>query len=915
MKVPRTLLRALNVRRDEWWLVQKLFLLQFFQGAGISFFFTAAFSRFLEHFPISGLSYVFILSSFLLWVTGFFYTKLEHRLNASRLSFIITIFLASSMIVFRAGVEYIAANWFFFFMLAWFNILYLLNNLMFWGIASQLYDVRQSKRLFGVISAGDIPAKFIGYSVALFLVSFTGTANLLLVGLVFILFSFPFLKNVLQAEKSAKPLPAHATKPGPGLHAVVKDYTANVLIRRVAILSLIVSASIILINYGFYAEVKHAYKDDVEFARFIAFFLAIARLIALLIKILITSRLLYWLGNRVALIITPVLLIFLISILLLTDVMTQNSKNVLYIFGLSAIVVDVLRSAINSPVLLTMMQPLSTLQRLRAHNIVKGIMDPFAYFFSGVFLLIVIKFRLYNLEMLSLVLLGLAVAWIIGIFRVHQQYLKTLIKTISSRYFTQEEFNLYDSSARELIEEKINTGTELEVLYILRMLGSRRGPESNRLIIHALHHPSVKVVNEALRLVSELHIKEAESWLSSIIEKHPVDSIRSEAIKVLAEIAFHDSIIVPLMFSEDNAIRNSSIISILNHSRVTENKLIAEKKIKELLADKNSAVKKEAITLLCETGNGHFDNELIQLLNENDRSLRLAAIKAIGYHPSVTCLEHLLNKINAQEKDVIEALIIAREKSLPFIKKRVLAPGCPAKQKESLIYATGRIGGKAAHELLLELIKELPGYGQHIIKILHRSHFKAGKNNHQFIESLIRVQLGYAAALLHMQQKLVQQKEKYNVLFGSLQLELNQTRETLLFLFAFIYDRQKISKIKAAIEINKKETNANAIELVDMTVKKEFANPFNAAFERGDLEHRCALLKNLFPKDIFTDIEAIISDILADQKIMYNSWTKTCSLYFSKKLEPPIQKQLIDKYLHSENPLLKETAGYAVEIN
>ncbi len=914
MRMSRTFLRALNVRRDEWWLVRKLFLLQFFQGAGIAFFFTSAFSRFLEKFPVSGLAYVFILSSFLLWIAGFLYGKLEHHLSPYRLCTIITLVLAVSMIVFRAGTEFIHSDWFYFLMLAWFNVLYLLNNLMFWGMAAQSYDVRQSKRLFGVISAGDIPAKFLGYSVALFTVTYIGTANLLLVGFFFILFSFRYFKKILQSDKPEK---SHHTEPihhVAKINSIVKDYTINTLVRRVAILSLIVSACIILINYGFYSEVKGT-KNDVELAHFIALFLATARLVALVIKILVTSRLLYWLGNRTALIITPLLLIILISALLLADAMTFNSKIVLYIFGLAAIGVDVLRSAINSPVLLTMMQPLSTLERLRAHNIVKGIMDPFAYLFSGIFLLVLLELKLYNLQTLSYVLFGLAIAWIIGIFRVHQQYLKTLIKTISSRYFTQEEFNLYDSAARELIEKKINTGTELEVLYILKMLGSRPGTESNRLIIHALHHPSVKVVAEALRFVSVLKIKEAESWLSSIIENHPADNIRSEAIKVLAEIAFHDSVIVPLMNSDDKSIRHSSIISILNHSRTENHISEAEKKLKVLFASDKVVEKKEAASMLCEIISNNFDNELIQLYNTKDPDLQQSSIRAMGFHPSAQCLGHLINNIDEHEKEVIEALIMGREKSLPFMKARILDARCSAKQKENLINAIGRISGKASHEVLLGLVNELPGSESLIIKVLHRCHYTAGKKDQKFIEDLTRNQLIAAASVLHMQKNILPEKEKYQVLFGSLQLELTEIRGTLLFLFSFLYEREKISKIKAAIEINKNEANANAIELVDMTVKKEFANPFNAAFEHGDLEHRCALLRNIFPKDLFPGIDPIITEILIDKKLFYNNWSKACSLYYSKQFKHSIEKTLISKYLESESLLLKETARYAGQIN
>lgn len=915
MRASLFLLKALNVRKDEWRLVQKLFLLQFFQGAGITFFFTSAFSRFLEHFPVSGLAYVFILSSFLLWVTGFVYTKLEHHLPPYRLCIIITSVLAASMILFRAGVEFIQDNWFYFLMLAWFNVLYLLNNLMFWGMASQLYDVRQSKRLFGVISAGDIPAKFIGYSVALVIVYYTGTANLLLVGVFFIFLSYPFLKNILPTGKQGHKHHAEPAKHGPALHSIVKDYTVNTLVRRVAVLSLIVSACIILTNYGFYSEVKHAYKDDVELARFIALFLATARLFALVIKMLFTSRLLYWLGNRFALIITPVLLIILITALLLTDALGNNNQIVLYIFGLSAIAVDVLRSAIDSPVLLTMMQPLSTLERLRAHNIVKGIMDPFAYFFSGIFILVFLKLELFSLETLCYVLLFLAVAWIIGIFRVHQQYLKTLIKTISSRFFSQEEFNLYDASARGVIEEKIKTGAELEVLYILRMLGSRRSEESNRLIILAMHHPSVKVATEAMQLVNVLHIKDAVTPLSLIIESDFPDEARSEAIKVISKLDFHDALIVPLMYSNKKIIRQSAIVSVLNHSKVHEHKKDAERKIKELLVSTNDEDKREAADMLCETHNGYFDDELAELLNEKDSSLQLAAIKAMGQHPTEKCMEQLIKKLDEHERAVVEALITGGEKSLPFIKNHIVKDSCPARQKENLINAIGRIGGKASHEILISLLNKLPGNQPYVIKVLHRCRFTAGKNYQKYIETLTREYLVTAAAILHMQKKVILETEKHHVLFGSLQLELNEIRETLLFLFSFLYDREKISKVKAAMEINKKETNANAIELVDMTVKKEFANPFNAAFEHGDLEHRCNLLKSLFPKDIFPGIDAVIEDVLADKNLFYNNWTKACSLYTSKDMEPPIEKKLISKYLQSESLLLKETAGYAVRIN
>ncbi|MEJ7587956.1 MAG: hypothetical protein WKI04_10390 [Ferruginibacter sp.] len=174
MKQKNFWLRTLNVRHDERWLVKKLFFLQFLQGAGIAFFFTASFALFLSRFSIRELPIVFIYSSLLLWITGFIYSRIEHKFNISNLALVITVFMITSIVVFRLTFIYVRTDWFLYWMLAWFNVLYLLNNLEFWGIASLLFDARQSKRLFGVISAGDIPAKFLGYTLALFTVEYIG---------------------------------------------------------------------------------------------------------------------------------------------------------------------------------------------------------------------------------------------------------------------------------------------------------------------------------------------------------------------------------------------------------------------------------------------------------------------------------------------------------------------------------------------------------------------------------------------------------------------------------------------------------------------------------------------------------------------------------------------------------------------
>src|SRR5215213_2162197 len=306
MKPTSIVLRVLNVRANEWKLVRTLFLFEFFQGAGIAFFFTSAFAMFLGKFHISELPKVLIYSSFLLWTVGYIYSKLEAKLKITVLAKGMTVFMAVSILIFRFAVESMPSG-FLFLMLAWFNVLYLLNNLEFWGITSLLFDVRQSKRLFGLISAGDIPAKFIGYTLALLLVSYIGTANLLWIGFGFMLASLPCVYKI-EALGNLKHNHHHnETKQTQDVTHLVKNFSGNILTRRIALATLIASSSFIIVNFSFYAKVKEAVHSDVALAQFIAFFFAGIRGLALIVKMIFTGRLINELGIIKSLLITPVL--------------------------------------------------------------------------------------------------------------------------------------------------------------------------------------------------------------------------------------------------------------------------------------------------------------------------------------------------------------------------------------------------------------------------------------------------------------------------------------------------------------------------------------------------------------------------------------------------------------------------------
>lgn len=918
MNPSHRLLRLLKIHPDEWPLVQKLFSLQFLQGAGIALFFTSAISQFIDKFPISELAYVFIISAFLLWIAGIICNKLEHTLSLKKLSFVMTLIMAASMLFFWVGEFVFSGSWFYYIMLAWFNVLYLINNLEFWGLAAQLYDVRQSKRLFGVISSGDIPAKFLGYTIALLMIPYIGTQNLLFAGFCGMMGSLFFVRKIFQSSELAtitshthnNHIRQHQTA---GFSAMLQNITGNKLIMRTAILSMLAFAGFVLVEYAFYAEIKESdmYRSDVSFAAFIALFMASARLFAWILKLGFTSRIVAVIGNRNSLLITPIAVFLLIVVVLIAFNYNPDSKLILYVFGSAAILVDSLRASINSPVLLTILQPLSTQERLRAHNIVKGIMDPFAYLFIGLLLLFLYKWKLYRLELLCYIIIVLSVIWALYVFLIQKAYLNTLIQTLSSRYFTKDEFNVNEKATIDRITEKIHDGTELEVLYLLKMLDDDKSTINEQLIATALKHPSATVCITALDIVEKKHLHSITDVVAGLISSNSNSTVKSKALRVLSSTGFNYTFIFPFLSAGDPLLQEAAVTAILRYATTEAERKPAVEIVKQLSNSPEPSQRISAVKTISEMEGTAFRDDFDRLLNDPVAAVQKAAIASVSSSTDKQTIAQLVSLFPSFNKEVTEAFVRAGSKSVDAIKELLYHQAAEQKQKQKLILACGRIPGKQVQHFLLELITDFPSESYTIIKALNKTGFHADEKNKAQIDSLTQHHLLLAVEILFMLNRSRSTHEIKGFMYDSLQLELLDIRETLLNLFSFYSNKQQVDKIKKALYLNKKEIAANALELIEVTIKKEHASTFNTAFEDTDLTVRCAALKKLIPETAYADIEKVIIRVLQEENAFFNHWTKACSLHTSKQRSLGIDRKIIHRYLESEDILLRETATYA----
>ena len=911
MRFKERLLNLLQIRENEWWLVRQLFFQQFFSGAGIALFFTSAFTLFLQKIGITQLPKILIASAFALWLTGVIYEKLEHYIKLKWLILYINIFIALTILVFRIVGDYTDSFWFYFLMLVWYNVLYLLSSLDFWGVAALLFDVRQSKRLFGIISAGDIPAKFVGYSAAVVIAPVVGTSNLLVVGAALVLYSLFYWNRLrvnghldLHIEHSHE----HKTK-NDSLLMLVKNFFQNNLVLQLAILSFLIMSTFTIINFTFYSEVKSRVHDDFMLATYIGSFLAFSRGIAIIMKLFFTNRITNALGIRGSLLITPVALILLFVPVFIFPAKAVGNNIVILIFGLLSITNDVLRSSIQTPVFLTVMQPLRANVRLRAHNIVKGVMDPFAFFFCGSLLLAMLKIK-HGVDLMFLcyvlsALLLLSVAWI---FIVDKEYVKMLLEALKNRYFSGKDSNLQDSKTLEFLSAKIINSEATEAIVILNFVKDNSSPQAVLIVQNALKHQSVEVVIEAVKTIERLKVTTLIAELNQILKQSENHKLVCETVK--ATYAIDNTIDLSTYINQNNnELKAAAIIGMLRNEK---SRSYAHEQV-ILLANSGTLESKLIVLAIMKVAkDSAFTGLLLSLLKDANQEIILTAIKTAGHVHNTQVTKELLNNYirGIFEKEVLEALTLQGSVALDAIEDLVTQDSLSISKKNKLIAVIGRCNTTESKKILLILLQRLPLSRIVIINALYQCGFKSEfKNNKQF-ENYCNDYLFETAKIVTVLH-LLDADDRYLQLKQALIIELTAYRSVLLNLFSFMYPSEKINQVRNTFQLNKKNGIANALEIIDVTVVKDLAQKFIAIYDTAAIHYKVLEVKKAFGSFNFS-IHDWFNEVLNSESAKYNSWTKSCAVYEIKDADLIAYKPLIKQLVFSNNPMVKQTAEFAL---
>lgn len=910
MKLRRSILNFILVRESESKLVKSLFIFEFFQGSAIALFFTASISIFLKHLQASDIPKVYLLAAVLLWLIGLLYHKLEINLSIKRLIYVVVIINTSLILLFRLFYEFFyLETWYLYLFLAVFNVLYLLDNLEFWGLAAQIFDVRQSKRLFGVISAGDIPAKMIGYFSAYLIIPFIGTENLLLVAAFLSSISF-FLLNPLFKHSNLTNLQIGGNK----LHATdsIKNIqtalAGNVLIRKIAFVSLFSFTIYLVVNFIFYGYVKAEFKTDKSLVSFFAIFFGITRLFTLIIKIAFANKMVDKMGLRNALMVPPVILFAICVIGLYIISQFELHRFTFYLLGVLIVFTDVLRSAIQTPVLLAILQPLPVHQRLKGHTIIKGLMDPFAFLVAGLTLWFYTSYSVFNFIYLNYFIIFLIIIWAYFTWSVEKDYLKTLHTAIRNRTLNSRDLEITDKDTLGYLLDKLINGNETEAISVLKLINGQ-AIVKYKFLKAGLYHFSEHVQVLALEMIQSNHDIELLPELKALLYEADADNIKSEIITTIS-VLDKDFNFQEFITHENTNIAYQATLSslpILSKTNPDEVEIV----LYNQLHFYQNEHKINALKVIAKLGLVAFEHKVIELMYSHDKEVKSAARSAGAVLGTKYAILKLVDdyKHYKQDNEIIEALETIGTKSVKYFEAILFELECHGPKSRKLIILLGKINSVEAKSLLEILLDKYTENDDAIVNSLFAIQAKSKKGYVEIFEEVNK--LLNAAVEILFQIKYLQNNNA--TLSAALEMELKSIRNKCLYWFINIYDQETIVKIKTGLMLNTKESIANALELVQIEVSKDFASLFSLIFENSTLEDKCLQFQQNYNYEPVSEI-ALAKNIIYDVNYQYSSWTKSCVLYSINRKKNFLEPEFIKPFTYSKNEVLKDTAKYLFNI-
>ncbi|MFD2247549.1 hypothetical protein [Pontibacter ruber] len=775
------------------------------------------------------------------------------------------------------------------------------------------FNVREGKRLFSIVGAGDIPAKILSYFSASILVLEVGTINLLWVSIIFFMGVYLLLRSRRHqaveatddmmsgsaASSHAAPVHTHPVK------KVIGHYFHNSLIFSIALWFLISYCVMLIIDYTFLAEIKVFEASRRQLASFIALFFGFGRILAVLFELLFSSRLVARLGLTNALLIPPVLL-FLLNIYVLTS--GEAFLKYLYVFGGMVLVAEALRYTLQEPVVLVLFQPLDPHARLRGHAIAKGYTLPVALFLVGLFLEIYLRLQgeLF-VDTASWLILVLMVAWAGSVFLIRKVYHTTLVSVLQKGFFTGTRLFLQNPAVNEMLVEKAGSSKPQEVIHSLNLLERSGYNDIYRLLLKNLKCPRPEVKEYVLTRIIENNMVGALPLVKEQLENLTEPTLKPLLIKTQYFLEKNNGGIKDLQHLEPEY-RKEAMIGLMLHKEQVEPWVIQEL---TRMAQGDTSEKLIALNIIAELGDKAYEHLVAALLQDTQPKIYSRAIEVAGrskYFSLFKQVTEVAEKTGAY-RSLHRTMLFYGD---PIYKEEYIMKGDLPEPLVNLLCKTAGMAKGLNSTLFLEsALKRYPAKTQQIVEALWEKKAIISIGSKDILNTWVNRKLDQSELKMEYYLNLAQDGAAI-LLQEALYSEIHQDIQTILKALALYYDQPRIERVIELYKQGYKYKLSNAVEMLELLIPDKHFKDLDKLIEfTQDVKHK-QLSRG--PSEDISESE-IVKDILQRNNAGCSAWTKAVACYLIPRLQDiDFPLEVLRETDGKEDHLFSETKNYVLSM-
>lgn len=899
-------LKLFNVRKDESGTVSWFFLHHFSLGVGLALLLTVSGTLFLSTFSVEYFPLVYVLSAVAMMLTGKAYSYFEHSVPFKRLLPLVLVSLVVLTILYRIALFIPNFYWLPVLLFIGFRVIYLLSNLEFWGLSALVFDVRQGKRLFGLISSGDVPAKLLGYLSVYLLVPYIGLPNLLVIAAISFAGSYYFLRKIFRNSEISILQPSHHHHNFPD-KSFLQAYFGNRFILVLSVLSFFTTAAFTFVDYSLFSNVQARHNTQEELAAFLSIFFTIGYALTLVVKMLFSGRITYHLGIKWSLMLMPAVLggfslwyIFKGS----TDNLLFN--NLLFI-GILSMATGVVKYSVNDPVFLAMFQPMQTQYRLKGHTLIKGFIQPIAIAFTGTIIWLLqettgqVSFYNVNIGLIVLIL-----SWFVAVVFAHRSYVSTLEEAIRKRFIAGSDIAIHDSSYYELLQKKLGSNRAEEVIYSIVTLEKTRPDILRGHMNQLLVQENEWILENAIPVTGRMNWEEFSEVLYRIFREHSSNKIRALAIETCCRLKSHNKHPEEELNSTSGIVQQALISSLVLHGEAGQ-RMAAEEKLLELVHSDNPIDQELACNVIERIGDVSYYKPLINFIASSHESVQLAAIRAAGSVKNDHLLEPLFGLLhNPQMKREVEVSLgnfgIAATEQIQIKLNE------DNSNDEEFIIRMIRILERCADARAAEVMFTLANHSSVDIRsralaALYYMDFECTKEATATLQSMLSEEFKMIYAILNGMDEQWMPVE----LRSALEFETVKGTRRIFNILGLLYDKEMLRKAEAALQVVSKEKKANALEILDHIIPRRIHDAL------------CTLVENIPGHEKIERLKAYASPqkhslpvlVITSGREWFTDWTIAMALRSTEIGDPSFIFTI--QYLSSRNPVLRQCAFEALK--